>query len=364
MPSRLHLATMPTMGLPATDAASFGIDERSVADWLAEHVGQLEAPCAFRLISGGQSNLTFEGRDALGTRFVLRRPPLRAVLQSAHDMGREHRIIRALGPTPVPVPAALAHCSDVTVTGAPFYVMGFVDGVIVRDQPDAQRLLGVEVRARVGDAMIDALAELHALEPDAVGLGDLGRRGDYVARQLRRWFAQWEASAQEDVPALRETYARLAASIPDQRRTSIVHGDFRMDNLVLSPGGEVAAVLDWELCTLGEPLADLGMLLVNWAAPGERTDHLLSGTPTAAGGFADRDAMVARYARRAGCDVSEIGYFVAFSLWKLACIAEGIRARLGAGAMGDAGGGAGDDELPTKIRGLTQAAWAALESRL
>jgi len=348
------------MGLSGSRATPFGIDEPAVDAWLGEHVPALTTPCSFELIAGGQSNLTFEGRDAHGVRFVLRRPPVGAVLQSAHDMGREHRIMSALDRTPVPVPETLGRCDDNAVTGAPFYVMRFVDGVIVRDAADAE-VLPRSVRPHVGETMIDALVSLHALDPTAAGLGDLGRHTDYIARQLRRWSAQWDASADQSIPAVPETHGRLAASIPPQRRTSIVHGDFRMDNVVLSPGGDVLAVLDWELCTLGEPLADLGMLLVNWVSPGERTDYLLSGTPTAAGGFDDRNAIIARYAQGTGYDVSGIAYFVAFSLWKLACIAEGIRARLRAGAMGDVSAPS-QDQMRSKIRGLAEAALAALES--
>jgi aminoglycoside phosphotransferase (APT) family kinase protein len=324
---------------------------------LGAHVDELTPPCTFELISGGRSNLTFEGRDARGVRFVLRRPPVGSVLQSAHDMGREYRIMSALDQTPVPVPKTLGRCDDAAVTGAPFYVMGFVDGVIVRDAADAEVLLPRSVRPHVGAAMIDALVALHAVDPAAVGLGDLGRHTDYIARQLRRWSAQWDASADDAIPAVSETHRRLASSIPLQQRTSIVHGDFRMDNVVLSPDGEVVAVLDWELCTLGEPLADLAMLLVYWVSPGEQTDYLLSGTPTASGGFDDRDVMLARYAEGTGCDVSEIAYFVAFSLWKLACIGEGIRVRVKAGAMGDASAPSQD-----QIRGLAEVALQTLDA--
>jgi aminoglycoside phosphotransferase (APT) family kinase protein len=353
---------MQSMSLQSARASTFGIDEPRVDAWLRAQAPSLTVPCTFQLISGGQSNLTFEGRDALGTRFVLRRPPLGAVLQSAHDMAREHHIISALGAGEVPVPETLGLCEDPEVTGAPFYLMAFVDGQIVRDAPDAERLLDVSVRPRVGEAMIDALVALHSLVPGEVGLGDLGRHDGYISRQLRRWSTQWEASADDAVPVVSETHERLAAAIPPQQRTSIVHGDFRMDNLVLTGAGEVAAVLDWELCTLGDPLADLGMLVVTWAAPGEPTDHLLSGTPSAAGGFPDRDAMIARYAAGAGCDVSEIGYFVAFSLWKLACIAEGIRTRLGSGAMGDVDAPS-QDEMRLKTRGLAEAARDLLDRR-
>lgn len=345
------------MGLSGSGTTPFGLDEPAVDAWLGAHVEALTPPCTFTLISGGKSNLTFEGRDARGVRFVLRRPPVGSVLQSAHDMGREHRIMSALDRTPVPVPETLGRCDDAAVTGAPFYVMGFVDGAIVRDAADAEVLLPRSVRPHVGETMIDALVALHAVDPTAVGLGDLGRHTDYIARQLRRWSAQWDASADGTIPAVPETHRRLAASIPPQQRTSIVHGDFRMDNVVLSTDGDVTAVLDWELCTLGEPLADLGMLLVYWVSPGERTDYLLSGTPTAAGGFDDRNAMIDRYAQGTGCDVSAIDYFVAFSLWKLACIGEGIRVRVKAGAMGDVSAPSED-----QIRGLAEVALEKLDS--
>jgi aminoglycoside phosphotransferase (APT) family kinase protein len=349
------------MRIESTSTGTFGLNERAVDAWLSDNVPSLRPPCAFQLISGGQSNLTFLGTDAAGTEFVLRRPPVGELLESAHDMGREHRIIEALWPTPVPVPEALGRCDDPEVNGSPFYVMAFIDGLIVRDAAECERLLVPTARAVVGEAMIDTLADLHSLAPDAVGLENLSRHEGYIARQLRRWSGQWQASADQELPAMEASHRLLAERIPTQHRTSIVHGDFRMDNVVLTPEGQVAAVLDWELCTLGDPLADVGMLLLNWVDPGESTDHLLSGTPTAAGGFVSRDALLARYARRCDVDVSDVPYFVAFSLWKLACIAEGIRARLEAGAMGDTLEQR-DDEMRHKVTALAEASLELLES--
>jgi aminoglycoside phosphotransferase (APT) family kinase protein len=192
-----------------------------------------------------------------------------------------------------------------------------------------------DVRRQIGEALVDTLADLHAVEPAEVGLGELGRRDGYAERQLRRWHTQFERSKERDVPAIDEVHRRLTTHVPEQRRTSIVHGDYRIDNCILGPDGSVRAVLDWELCTLGDPLADLGLLLVYWVEPGEDAAEVLTGSATAAPGFPTRDAIVERYAARSGADVSDLDFFVALGYWKLACIFEGIRARYGAGVMGD-----------------------------
>lgn len=266
---------------------------------------------------------------------MLRRPPLGHVLESAHDMAREHRIICALAETPIPVPTPRAYCDDLTVTGAPFYVMDFVDGTIVRDQAGAERDIPEAVRPAISETVIDVLAALHAVDPDIVGLGTLGRREGYVERQLRRWHRQWESIKSREIPAVDQAYELLSAAVPEQERVAIVHGDYRIDNLVLRDDGSVAAVLDWELCTLGDPLADVGMLMVYWVAAGEDTRHMLIGTPTAAPGFADRESLLHRYAQHTGADLSRINFYSALGLWKLACIGEGMYVRYRGGAMGD-----------------------------
>jgi aminoglycoside phosphotransferase (APT) family kinase protein len=319
-----------------TDTTS-GIDRASVDRWLGEHVRGATAPFRFRLIAGGRSNLTYEVVGADGHRFVLRRPPLGNVLQSAHDMGREHRIISALAPTAVPVATALAHCDDVAVTGAPFYVMEFVDGAILRTEQDAEAHFDPAGRAAIGRSLVDVLADLHALDPDEVGLGTLGRKEGYVERQLRRWHTQFQNSKDRDVPVVDEVHRRLAAHVPAQQRTSIVHGDFRLDNCMIGPDGRVRAVLDWELCTLGDPLADLGLLVVYWAQQGDEPWRMLTGRATSAPGFPTREEIAARYAERSDLDTSELHFYVALGFWKLACIYEGIRARYGAGVMGEDG---------------------------
>ncbi len=317
-----------------------GIDAERVNAWFADHVEAARTPLSFVLVAGGRSNLTFVGTDAAGGRFVIRRPPTGHLLPKAHDMRREHRIISALGPAGIPVPSAMGLCEDPDVTGAPFYVMDFVDGVIARDEHDVAALLDEEARRKVSFALVDTLADIHGISPDDVGLGDLGRKDGYVARQLHRWYTNYQAANQARngtvLPAMEVLHERLSRSVPDQGRSTIVHGDYRLDNCVVSPdGSHVRAVLDWELCTLGDPLADLGQLLSYWPELGERS--ALGHASTAMPGFAARRELVERYAGRTGSDLSALGFYVAFAYWKLACILEGVYARYVGGAMGDDG---------------------------
>jgi aminoglycoside phosphotransferase (APT) family kinase protein len=314
-----------------------GIDQEAVGRWIADHVDAAAPPFTYRLIAGGRSNLTYDMRDATDRRLVLRRPPLGEVLQSAHDMGREHRILAALVGTAVPVPRPLGFCGDPRVTGAPFYVMEHVDGLVLRGAGDVPPEFGEAARRRTGEAIVDVLAELASVDPDAVGLGDLGRREGYVERQLRRWHRQFEQSRTRDIASVDEVHRRLAGHVPPQQRTAIVHGDYRIENTIVSPDGDVRAVLDWELCTLGDPLADLGWLIAYWVQPDEDAPHMSRRMPTVLPGFPDRAAVVSRYVERTAADVSSLDFYVALALWKLACIAEGVYARYRAGVMGDDG---------------------------
>lgn len=315
-----------------------GIECDRVTGWLADRV-EITPPLRFELIEGGRSNLTYEVTDAAEKRLVLRRPPLQGVLESAHDMGREYRIISALAGSGVPVPACIGHEQDDEVTGAPFYVMEYVDGVVLRDAT-AARQLSPSTRTTVGEDLIDVLVALHATDVDRVGLGDLARREGYIERQLRRWHRQLEEARTRELPLLDEVHDRLAATVPEQGPAGIVHGDYRLDNLIVDPDtGRIRAVLDWELTTLGEPLADLGLLLVYWAQPGDAASRLLD-APSLVEGFPGRDRLVERYAAASGRDVGDIGYFVAFGYWKLACILEGVYARTRSGAYGDDTAGA------------------------
>ena len=324
-------------GTPAGIAtAPEGIDATAIEAWFAENVEGVAPPLSFERISGGHSNLTYGVSDASGARWALRRPPLGKRLGSAHDMAREHKVVAALGPTPVPVAPVAGLCGDDSVNGAPFYVMEFVEGPILRGLAEADAFPDEGDRRAIGERVADTLVEIHAVDPDAVGLGDLGRKEDYVARQLRRWQGQWEKSKTRELPAIDAVHERLAARIPAQGPATIVHGDYRLDNMILTPAGEVAAVVDWELCTLGDPLADIGLLMVYWPDRGEEGDEPIAlGMPAnLAPGFPTRDELRERYAERSGRDLSELDFFVALGYWKLAIILEGVYARYAAGQYG------------------------------
>ena len=313
-----------------------GIDVPKVTAWFEEHIDGAKGPLQFELIAGGRSNLTFKVTDANGRQFVLRRPPLGHVLATAHDMGREHRIIRALAPTPVPVAPALGYCDDPDVNGASFYVMGFVDGLIIRD-PNSSKALEPDARRRAGESLVDVLVAIHDVNPDDVGLGDLGRKEGYIARQLKRWYSQFNQSKLREVPGVDEMHDFLSAHIPEQQGAAIVHGDYRLDNCMLSPEGEVQAVLDWEICTLGDPLADLGLLMVYWNDPGDGMAALAGGGATTATGFPRREDLRSMYAAKSDRDLSALDFYVAFGYWKLACILDGVYTRYAKGAMGSDG---------------------------
>ncbi len=309
-----------------------GIDRAGVERWFEQNAGDVALPLSFQRIAGGRSNMTYSVRDATGRAWALRRPPLGERLASAHDMGREHRVIAALQETDVPVPPIVGLCDDESVNGAPFYVMGFVEGPILRTREEAEPFDEAQRRA-IGERVADTLAAIHAVEPDAVGLGELGKKQDYVARQLHRWHGQWEKSKTRELELVDDVHRRLQARIPQQRPATIVHGDYRLDNMILTPDGEVAAVVDWELCTLGDPLADVGMLMVYWAEEGDEFSALLDAATTTPG-FPNREQLKARYGERSGRDLSQLDYYVALGYWRLAIILEGVFARFAAGQYG------------------------------
>jgi aminoglycoside phosphotransferase (APT) family kinase protein len=309
-----------------------GIDVERVTAWFAEHVPAAQAPLAFHLIAGGHSNLTYTVTDAAGERWVLRRPPVGHLLASAHDMGREHKIIAALADTAVPVAPAVGLCTDDDVNGAPFYVMEFVDGLILRD-PKVVGTISEAARTNASTSIAETLARIHQVDPDAVGLGDLGKKEDYLARQLRRWYGQWEKSKTRELPLIDELHDQLHARMPEQGAAAIVHGDYRLDNCMTDRDGNVIAVLDWELCTLGDPLADVGLLMVYWSETSD-TSSALPNPATQADGFLTRKELLERYAELSGRDLSQVDYYTAFGYWKLACIVEGVYARYLHGQMG------------------------------
>ena len=312
-----------------------GIDVDAVTGWLAEHVGTV-GPLSFTRLPGGHSNLTYRIDDAEGRRVVLRRPPLGELLPSAHDMGREHKLIAALGATDVPVPPALARCTDGEVTGQPFYVMGWVDGTVLHDQRVATEAFAEDLRPTIGRSFVETLATLHAVDVDAVGLGDLAKKADYIARQLKTWWRQYSASKTHDDPTLERVHEWLLANIPEQSGVSVVHGDYRLGNCLTDEAGHIAAVLDWEIATLGEPLADLGYVLATWPEPDDARVATTS-SPSLAPGFPTRAQLTEWYAAATGADLSRIDYFVAWANWKTACIVQGVYKRYTEGALDTTG---------------------------
>jgi len=342
-------------------SSPIGINVESVSKWMVDHIEGATAPFDFDLVAGGRSNLTYRVTDANGMTMALRRPPVSHVLPTAHDMVREHTILSALVPSGVPVPQTLGLCVDEAVNERPFYLMEFVEGHILRDMATAETAFSVEQRSAIGPNLAATLAQLHRVDVDEVGLGDLARRDGYIERQLKRWRGQYEKMKVEGVDhggLVEDVGDALAAQIPAQQRTSVVHGDYRLDNTVLGDDGQVRAILDWEICTLGDPLADVGLLMVYWAEPADSSVALLGQAPTMAPGFSTRAEVLDSYANASGLDLSKVAYYQAFGYWKLACILQGVFARYAAGA------GAGDtgsvDAYPKHVALLAETAATTL----
>jgi len=331
-----------------------GINDAKVTGWMQQQIPGLKPPLSFGLLAGGHSNLTYRCDDSAGESYVLRRPPLGHVLQSAHDMGREHKIIDALADSDVPVAPNFGLCTDESVNGADFYVMRHVEGLILHDSVIGQQVAETD-RQALGNDVIDILARLHQINPDDVGLGDLGRKEAYLTRQLKRWTKQWEASKTHEIPEMEEACRILTETMPEQIGATIVHGDYRLGNMIVMDG-KVLAVLDWELCTLGDPLADVGYLLNNWVTPEEVEAHEGDQAPTAVGGYPSREKICEIYQRETGRDLSNINYYRAFSHWRLAAIGQGVYKRYLMGAMGENRGG----DLDARKNGVAKRAGAAL----
>jgi aminoglycoside phosphotransferase (APT) family kinase protein len=354
-----------------------GVRVPEVTEWMTGNVSGLTAPLCFDLISGGRSNLTYGVTDANDRKIVLRRPPTSHVLSTAHDMAREYRVISALRDTEVPVAPALAFCADDTVNDRPFYLMEFVNGYVLRDIAGTEAVLDVPGRRMAGEQLIDVLAAIHRVDVDAVGLGDFARRDGYIERQLRRWYGQFGKSQEQakeigvyrPVPLVSEVHKILVDRLPEQQGTAIVHGDYRLDNTIMSADGRIMAVLDWELCTLGDPLADVGTLLAYWAEDGDAQDQaapssavvtMAQSAATGLPGFPTRSEIADRYAVSSGRDLTNIGFYMAFAYWKLACILEGVFVRYAANAMGT---GASDaDILGPGVEDRARRALVALQS--
>jgi aminoglycoside phosphotransferase (APT) family kinase protein len=322
------------------DGAVPGIENVSrLTRWLSKNgVTAADRLPSVELIAGGRSNLTYrltfpepaDSGQAQPSRFVLRRPPLGHVLPTAHDMGREFRVISALHGTDIPVAAPVAFCTDTDVIGSPFYVMEYVDGMVLRTREQAALISPGQAR-QVSERLAEMLAAIHGLDLAGAGLTDFGRPAGYMRRQLSRWQRQWELSVTREVPGYGELVGRLEAGLPEEGEGTLVHGDFRVDNVLLAVGvrPRIAAVVDWEMSTLGDPLADLALSLVYWADPRDSdwVDVEVGATVTSGPGFLTREQFAATYAARSGRDLSGIGYYMAFGCFKLAVVLEGINAR-------------------------------------
>jgi aminoglycoside phosphotransferase (APT) family kinase protein len=321
-----------------TVTSSEGADPAVVGPYLATVLGDPAwTTPTVTLIAGGKSNLTYRVESSAGA-VVLRRPPLGHVLPTAHDVAREYRVMTALGGTAVPVPRTRHLCTDAEVLGQPFYVMDLVEGHVVRDTFPPGYADTPAQRATVCEGLLDVLAALHAVEPAGVGLGDFGRPEGYLARQVARWSKQWEATRIEGMEDLDALAADLTARLPRTQRNTVVHGDYRLDNTVLHPTevGRISAVLDWEMSTLGDPLADLGVLLVYWNQAddtGARGGGLVVPSVTTLPGMLTREQVAEGYARRTGLDLEVLPWYLAFGFFKLAVVCAGIAMRSKAGAM-------------------------------
>ncbi|MFV8166150.1 phosphotransferase family protein [Mycobacterium sp. 134] len=332
----------------ATSADHIGITAAAVERWFVTTVRDAKPPLSFELLAGGRSNLTYRVTDRTGYSWVLRRPPVGQLRSGAHSMEREWRILTALQSSAVPVPPTVAFCTDTEVTGADFYVMDHVDGIVI-DSAESASALTHSARHRLGSDIVATLADLHGIDP-----GVVSRRRDvptrsYIGRQLNLWINQVGNPPREIV----EVHHILEEAEPPQRWSSIIHGDFRIGNMLVTPTGAIKAVLDWELWTVGDPLADLGWLAAWWAL-----DEDDGWAPRRAASFPTVSELAARYQQLTGRDTSTLPYYVSFALWRLACIAEGIYERYAAGVMGRPSTPL--DVLAARPRELASAARAAI----
>ena len=311
-----------------------GLDLGRLRAYLDEQrPGLVTGELSAEVVPGGRSNLTYLVGDGSG-RWVVRRPPLGHVLPTAHDMAREFRVISGLHDTAVPVPDTVLLCQDAGVLGAQFYVMEFVPGTPYRSDKELAALGPVRTRA-IADALVDTLVDLHAVDPAAAGLGDFGRPEGFLERQLRRWKKQLDGSRSRDLPGVDTLHDRLAAKLPVSGPPSIVHGDYRLDNVLVDGGDRITAVLDWEMSTLGDPLTDLALLVAY--AERDKVSLQMVSNASSAPGYPSADEVVARYAERSGRDVSALNWYVSFAFFKLAVILEGIYFRYSQGQTVGAG---------------------------
>ena len=333
-----------------------GLDLEALARFMEPVVGTTSGAglsLQAQLIAGGKSNLTYRVGDGR-RQWVVRRPPLGHVLATAHDMTREFRVMSALGPTTVPVPAMVALCEDPEVLGAPFYVMELVEGDVLRTDADMAGL-SPDQRATLAHRLIDTLADLHDLDPESLGLQDFGHPEGFLERQVRRWGQQLQRSRSRAIPGIEELARELAAHVPTSQRAGIVHGDYRLDNVIVGPDQGVRAVLDWEMATLGDPLCDLGLLPV-YALPTRGVAGVVSDGMGPHNGFPPMEELIERYAARTGLDVTPLPWYTALGYFKLAVICEGIHFRFTHGQTV----GSGFDRIGEVVAPLVEAGHAAL----
>ncbi len=317
------------MTVPGSDVDTPGYDRPAVEAWIARSIDGLRGPFRWERLEGGHSNLTFLLTDIVGRRAVVRRPPMGDLLPKAHDMRREFTVISGLGPAGVPVPEAYGLCEDTAVTGAVFYVMSEVEGKAMYTAEDVEKWLAMDDRARVGPSFVRTLAGIHAIDPADVGLDQLARHDGYVGRQLRTWYGSWQASiegAGYDDPRIHRLHDELSATIPEQGPARVVHGDYGMHNCMIGPDGAVTAVLDWEIATLGDPLADFAYAMNGWSDPDDEiiVSHEAA---TTAPGFSRRAELIDLYAELTGRDLGRLDFYRAFNYFKTACILHGVYAR-------------------------------------
>jgi aminoglycoside phosphotransferase (APT) family kinase protein len=341
---------------PVGDARVLPEQAARVAEWLRERVRAVTPPVQLALLPGGRSNLTYRVTDAAGRTWVLRRPPLVGVVQSAHNVLREHRVMASLASTAVPVPVMIGACEDLDLLGTPFVVMADVEGLVPASRGAVERELSPAIRGVMAESLLEALVQLHAVVPSDVGLADLAAGEGHVLRQLRRFDGQLDQYGIPSDDHIRELGRRLRAAIPEQTETAIVHGDYRPGNVIVGPGGAVCAVLDWELCTLGDPRVDVGWLLAYWGHDGAGASDLPFDVPTRAVGFPPSERVSERYHQLSGRAEDDMGYFVAFALWRLAAILIGVQARESLSAYGRP---ARDSPLAGKIDRVVGMAGAA-----
>ncbi len=309
-----------------------GILEKSLSEWLPANIPGAIAPFSFHLIAGGESNLTYHVTDQASNQYVLRRPPEGVLQATAHDVVREARIMDRLQTSAVPVPAVRGICDDRSVTGAQFFVMEYVSGHVLRTATDMNKMLSAEVHRQACESLIETMATIHSVDLQATGLADLARRDGYLERQLRRWKSQWDSAGAPENKLIEELHDRLSRSIPvGGDGSALVHGDFRFDNALVDDHGRVMAVVDWELATLGDPYADLGITLAAWSEPGEMMSFGVPG-PTSASRCLTRREAIDCYSRASGRPVQSIEWYIAWAHWRIACILGGVYGRSVRGA--------------------------------